>query len=143
MIYTHLAAAAVAGAVAFGGAWKLQSLRFDAKEKDHVEIHAAEQLRAFKSFERDQDKVITAQRAQTQRVAGLVSSAAGSRNELGRLRDATATALRAAEESHATSLVTATTASRLLNSCAGEYQALGERADRHVSDFKALIEATQ
>ncbi len=37
MIYTYVATALVSAALAFGGAWKLQSLRMDAKDKERLE----------------------------------------------------------------------------------------------------------
>ena len=40
MIWTHMAAAVVAGALAFGGAWRVQDWRFDAKEKERLEQEA-------------------------------------------------------------------------------------------------------
>ena len=40
MIWTHMAAAVVAGALAFGGAWRVQDWRFGAKEKERLEQEA-------------------------------------------------------------------------------------------------------
>ena len=40
MIWTHMAAAALAGALAFGGAWRVQDWRFGAKEKERLEQEA-------------------------------------------------------------------------------------------------------
>lgn len=42
MIYTHLAAAAIAALVAGSGAWKVQDWRYAAKENDRLEQEAKE-----------------------------------------------------------------------------------------------------
>lgn len=46
MLYTHAAAAIVAGALAFGGAWKVQAWRYDAAEKQRIEQEAKDLHRA-------------------------------------------------------------------------------------------------
>lgn len=44
MLWTHLAAAAVAGAMAFAGAWRVQDWRYGDKERERLEL-AAEKRR--------------------------------------------------------------------------------------------------
>jgi hypothetical protein len=51
VIYTHLAAALVAGAVAAGGAWQVQEWRYGAKEADRLEEVARDRMRAEKNID--------------------------------------------------------------------------------------------
>lgn len=50
MIYTHIAAALIAGALAFGGAWKVQDWRYGAKEAERLEEVARDRMRAEKNI---------------------------------------------------------------------------------------------
>jgi chromosome segregation ATPase len=131
----------VSASLAFGSAWTIQNWRFDARELQRAEQNTIEQRAAFKDFERGQNRVITAQSAAARRISVLRRSADAARSELDRLRDASATALRAAAASHDASLAAAATANQLLNRCGAEYQELGAIADRHVSDLRTLIDA--
>lgn len=66
MIYTHVAAALVAGAVAFGGAWKVQDWRYGSIEADRLQALAEAAKRQDKrsydastTFEKDRAHVQT------------------------------------------------------------------------------------
>jgi hypothetical protein len=66
VIYTHLAAALIAAAVASVGAWKVQDWRYGAKEAQRLESAAKEQARradridvAATGHERDKDGIRT------------------------------------------------------------------------------------
>lgn len=51
MIYTHLAAALIAGALAAGGAWRVQDWRYGAKEAARLEEVARDRMRAEKNID--------------------------------------------------------------------------------------------
>lgn len=141
MIYTHVAAAAVAGALAFGSAWRMQDWRADAHEKDRIAL-AATQERAVHAVEQaGRDAVIAATNLARTREAKLRADAAGARKSLDGLRAATDGAVTAARASHDACVVAAATTSQLLNQCSGEHQELAEKADRHVSDIRTLMDA--
>lgn len=137
----ELIAALIIALVGFGGGWQIQSWRYDAKEKARVEqILADQRLSAARDLRRS-DTVITAQNESVARLAVLRNDAAGSRAALISLSVATETAVRAATASHDACTSRAATFSQLLNQCGAAYQELGERADRHTSDIKTLIQA--
>ena len=141
MIYTHVAVALVAGALGFGGAWRIQDWRANAHEKDRI-VLAAEQERKLHAVEQaGRDAVIAAQNLARTREAKLRADAAGARNALVGLRAATDGAVSAARASHDACVVAATTTSQLLNECSEKYRELGEVADRHVSDIQTLMDA--
>lgn len=141
MNYTHLIAALLSATLAFGGAWQVQNWRYGAKEKQRAEQLTKDALESGKVAVRRADNVIDAQNQATQRLVLLRHDADIARSELDGMREQSAESLRAASASHSACLERATTATKLLNSCAGEYQSLGERADRHVNDIKTLTES--
>lgn len=66
MIYTHLAAALIAGAVAAASAWQVQEWRYGAKEAERLEEVARDRMRAEKNIdtaatghERDKTRIRT------------------------------------------------------------------------------------
>ena len=126
---------------AFASAWQVQSWRFNAKEKNRVEQTLSDQRLAAAGAIRRADNVIEAQSAATRRMVVLRADADGSRAALISLSGAVEAAMRAAATSHNACLDRATTAGKLLNQCAAQYQDLGERADRHASDVRTLMEA--
>ena len=141
MIYTYVAAGALAGALGFSSAWQIQNWRADAHEKDRI-VLAAEQERKLHAVEQaGRDAVIAAQNLARTREAKLRADAAGARNALVGLRAATDGAVSAARASHDACVVAATTTSQLLNECSEKYRELGEVADRHVSDIQTLMDA--
>ena len=126
---------------AFASAWQVQSWRFNAKEKNRVEQTLSDQRLAAAGAIRRADNVIEAQSAATRRMVVLRADADGSRAALISLSGAVEAAMRAAATSHNACLDRATTASELLTQCGAAYQDLGERADRHASDVRTLMEA--
>ena len=141
MIYTHAAAALVAGALAFGSAWQIQNWRADAHEKDRIELTAAQERTVHAVEQAGRDAVIAATNLARVREAQLRADAARARNALVGLRAATDGAVTAARASHDACLVAATTTGKLLNDSTEEYRALAEIADRHVSDIQTLMDA--
>ena len=79
MIYTHAAVAIVAAVLSATGAWQLQGLRFDAREKERIEA-AAELARnnrqaaqaASEGFENDRTKTEIKYRTITRQVEKIV-----------------------------------------------------------------------
>lgn len=138
MIYTYLATGILSAVMAFGSAWKIQSWRFDAKEKVHVEEQIAMERDARIMDNKRISNVVVAQNEARARETGLRAAADSSRAELGGLQSSSDAALRAAAADHAACTVSAAALSVVLNQCAGQYQALGEIADRHVSDIETL-----
>lgn len=136
-----LIASFISAALAFGSAWQIQSWRADAKEKDRAEQRITDQQATFKAFERDQNKVITAQSDAMRRVVVLRRDASAARTELDGLRSANSDALRAAATGRDACLERAATYGQLLSASAAAYQELAGKADGHVSDVKTLVQA--
>lgn len=65
----------------------------------------------------------------------------GARTALRGMHDAADAAMRRAADSHQACLVTADTATKLLEQCASQYRDMAEIADRHASDAQALSAA--
>lgn len=139
-IYLALAIAAASATTGFGTAWKLQSLRADALEKDHVEQTLRATELAAKNAARLSAQIIDAQNSAALRERGLRADANRSRAALGSLSTAAGEALYRANASHDACLVTARTFGELFDASAGKYRALAEEADRIVSDRQTLID---
>ncbi len=140
-MYTYIATALIAATVAATGAWKVQSWRFDAKEKERVEQQLeSERLRA-KANLRNAENVITAQNAAAARIRQLMLDAAGARATADGLRTSISTALSRADNDLAACTDTANSIGKLLDQCGTAYQELGAVADGHASDVKTLIDA--
>ena len=141
MIYTHVAAAILAAAIAATGAWKVQDWRYNAKEKERAEQQLeSERLRA-KANLRNAENVIAAQNAAASRISQLRLDAAGARATADGLRTSISTALSRADNDLAACTDTANSIGKLLDQCGTAYQELGAVADRHASDIKTLIDA--
>ena len=129
-----LVIAAASGLCGFGTAWKVQSWRFDAKEKQHAEqILANERLAATAAIRR-RERVIDAANASVLRETELRAAADKSRAAVGGLRNDTTRALRDATTSLSACIERATTLSELLNTMADAGGQLAEKADRHAND---------
>ena len=125
----------------FGSAWQIQSWRADAKEKARVEQILADQRLAAATAIRRADNVIAAQNQAETRAVVLRVAAAGARDELDRLRESTADAVRAASASQAACLERAATLGELLGTVASAGGKLAEKADRHANDVEKLMAA--
>jgi len=137
--------ALIAAVLSAGSAWQIQSWRYDAKEKHRVEEESAQALAAQRDLRALENRRHTvaaaAQDAAVGRAVDLRRAADGSRAALISLHDAAATALREADASHTACTVRAAALSGLLIDSATKYRDLGEKASRHVSDIKTLIDA--
>jgi hypothetical protein len=146
MIYTHLAAALVAAAIAAAGAWQVQGWRLG---EQITKIKAA-QLEAVNTATREARAQESArfkgvQNAETEaktRARVARRDADRARGELDRMRDTlSATRGGVPGESVAACAVRADTAGQLLGACAAEAQELARIADAHANDARTLIEA--
>ena len=141
MIYTHAAAALVAGALAFGSAWQIQNWRADAHEKDRIEL-AATQERAVHAVEQaSRDAIIAATNLARVREAQLRADAARARNALVGLRSATDGAVTAARASHDACVESSTKLGDVLKSCSERYESVARDADLWESDALMLRDA--
>ena len=136
-----LVIATVSGLCGFGTAWKVQSWRFDAKEKEHAEQILANERVAATTAIRRQEQVIEASNASSERETALRAAAVRTRGTVGGLRDDSARALRDATTSLATCIERATAFSELLNTMADAGGQLAEKADRHANDAVTCHEA--
>lgn len=125
----------------FGFAWEWQSLRTDRKEKAHAEQQLVDQRLAAATTVRRLDNGIQAQNAAVSRNRDLRDAAAGSRDALIGLHNASAIALRESSASLAACTDRAAAISVVLDQCGAAYQGLGEVCDRHTSDIKTMIDA--
>lgn len=143
---THIAAAAVAGVLAFGAAWQVQAWRMGeqiaAIQAQHAEATAKAQSDARATEKALSDKLQEAQNNATKRENKLRNDAAAARSTADGLRD-TIYSIRADLPSYSQSAAakTADTAAELLGVCADEYRSVAEQADRHAADSVMLIEA--
>lgn len=142
-IYAYLATGLVAASMAFAGAWNIQSWRCDAKEKVRVEEQITVERDARILDNKRISGVVAAQNAARVREVDLRAAADRSRAALGGMQASTDAALRSAAADHSACTVTAAALGSILNQCTGRYQALGEAADRHVSDIRTLTDAPQ
>lgn len=132
---------AIAAALGFGAAWTLQGRAIDSLKLEKKDERIARDYAARAAIERSTSAVIKAQNGAVVLATKSRADADSARTELDGLRVATETALRTASSSLDACIVGAAAATKLLNQCGAEYQALGERADRHTNDIKTLTEA--
>ena len=146
MIYTHLAAASLAGALAFWGGWATQGWRLG-EQIEAIKSQQAEAVATATREARAQESarftnVQEAQHAATKRAQTARLDADRARTELDRLRDQLATTRGGVPgESAASCTQRADTGADLLGQCAAAYLDLAAIADRHASDARTLIEA--
>ena len=154
MIYTYVAAALVAGAVAATGAWQVQSWRYDARiaelQQQHAGAVAAAQAQALSAERKITGRYQGALNDARKRSIALQGAADGARDELDRLRDEARAAIARARSASActASPEPATARDDVLGACTATIEALGRElvelakdADRHVDDIKTLIQA--
>ena len=137
----QLIIAALVYAIGFGSAWKIQSVRADAKEQKHVEQILADQRTAAASNIRRLDNVISAQDKATGRLVALRRDADASHWALVSLSSAADAALRTGQDSQAACPVTANTLRDVLGTMAEAGGTIAAQADRHASDVQTLIDA--
>ncbi len=134
----QLLIAALIAAASFGGAWQIQSWRFDAKEKDRVAQILEDTRQSAARNVRVRDNEIDAQNKAETRAIVLRVDAAAARDSLVGLRTSADAALRAASVSKEACLERATTLGELLETMAAAGGDLAEKAGRHVNDIQKL-----
>lgn len=138
MIYTHLIAALLSAAMAFAGAWQIQSLRTKANEKEHIERHAAQERDLHVLEQKRSRHALDAVNLSRASETRLRAESARNRDALVGLRASSADALSFARTSLDACLVATTTLSELHIAGATEYSELAEKAQRHVIDLQTL-----
>ena len=145
-LYTYAATAIVAGALAFGGGWKVQAWRYDAQiagmQAQHATALASANQKALDDtikMQRAKDEAI---KAAEQRAAKNAAAADSARRAADSLRS-TLYSFRASLPGLAqpAAAVAADSAAELFGACVEEYRSVAESADRHAADAVMLIEA--
>lgn len=140
-MYTYVATAILAAALSATGTWKIQQWRMDAKEKEHVEqILDAERRAAAKAI-RNQETVIEAQNAATNRERDLRRDAAGARDAADGLRNDIERVRTEAAQSHTACIERADAISELFITVEEAGRGMAQKADLHASDLKTLMDA--
>ena len=146
MIWTHTAAAILAGVLAAAGTWKVQEWRYTGQ----IATIKAAQLEAVNTATREAraqeskrfQGVQDAQAAAQTRAVAARRDADAARSELDRLRNSVATTRGGVPGESATACaVRADAGGELLAQCAAAYSDLAAIADRHASDARTLIDA--
>ena len=153
VIYTHVAAALLAAAVAATGAWQVQGWRLGAQvqagkaaleslKREHAESltrASGSALNATIAWQKEKDDAID--RAQ-QRAKAQAHSADIARRERDSLRNTIAAASRRLSDATPSACAEyAATAGGLLGQCAAQYQELARQCDGHVSDVRLMLDA--
>lgn len=146
MIYTHVAAAIIAAALAGWAGWSVQGWRLG-EQITHIKAQQIEAVNTATREARAQESarfkgVQDAQAAANTRAQAARRDATAARSELDRLRDQlAATRGGVPGESPAACAQRADAGAELLGQCAAAYLGMAEVADRHASDARTLIEA--
>ena len=140
---THIAAALVAGALAFGAAWQAQAWRYDAQiadlKREHAEVITSSAKSALKLTEHYRENADAAVRKAEARAAQNKRDADRLRTELDGLRGDLANVperIRSATRDAVDQYATAATV--VFDQCVRRYSALAEIADGHALDVEAL-----
>ena len=143
---THIAAALVAGALAFGAAWQVQAWRYGEQisdlKREHAEAVASSAKSALKLTEHYREKADAAVRkaearsAQNKRDADrLRAELDGLRGDIADVPERIRSATREAVDQYAA------TATAVFGECAARYSELASSATGHASDVQTLIDA--
>ena len=141
MIYTHVAAAILAAAIAATGAWKVQDWRYNAKEKERAEQQLESERNASKTAIRRHEAVIEAQNAAANRERDLRGAAAGARAALVGLSSSADQALRDAATSHAACTDASSKLKVVFLECSRNYEEVARDADLWESNAITLSDA--
>lgn len=143
---THIAAALVAGALAFGAGWQVQAWRYGEQiatiKLEHAEAIASSAKSALKLTEHYRENAdasvrkAEARAAQNKRDADrLRDELAGLRGDLAEVPDRIRSASREAVDQYAAA------ATVVFGECAARYSELAGAATGHASDVQTLMEA--
>lgn len=143
---THIAAAAIAGVLAFGAAWQVQGMRYGEQIADlkleHAEAVASSAKSALKLTEHYREnadaavKKAEARAAQNKRDADrLRTELDGLRGDLADVPERIRSASREAVDQYAA------TATVVFGECAARYSDMAEKAQGHASDVRTMMDA--
>ncbi len=143
---THIAAAAIAGVLAFGAAWQVQAWRYGGQiadiKREHAEAVASSAKSALKLTEHYREnadaavKKAEARAAQNKRDADrLRTELDGLRGDLADVPDRIRNASREAVDQYAAAATT------VFGECAARYSELAVSATGHASDVQTLMDA--
>ena len=136
-----LISAALAFALGFGAAYKIQGVRIELADKQRSEI-ALEAERLVSRLESQRSaQNIAAQNNRALRESRLRADADAARGAAVSLRSALDAAVQTARADPVACADTALAISRLQLECSAAYGDLAATADRHVSDLQTLIDA--
>lgn len=145
MIYTHAAAGLAGAALAAVAAWTVQGWRMDAQlqtlKTDYATAQAQAVEKAHAETIRLQSQKDAAERLARARQSDLARDAAGARDDLERVRNASAEALLLSGHSHAACIDRATALKDVFDQCSGAFTGLAATADRLDSDRQTLTDA--
>ena len=143
---THIAAAAVAGVLAFGAAWQVQAWRYGEQittiKQQHTDAALSSARNALKLTEHYRENADAAVRKAEARAAQNKRDADALRAELDGLRGDIANVpdrIRSASREAVDQYATAATA--VFGECAARYSELAVSATGHASDVKTLMDA--
>ncbi len=143
---THIAAAAIAGVLAFGAAWQMQGLRYGQQiadlKRDHAEAVASSAKTALKLAEHYRENADAAIKKAEARAAQNKRDADALRGELDGLRGDLAdvpSRIRSATREAVDQYAAAATA--VFEHCARRYSDMAQAAAGHASDVKTLMDA--
>ena len=132
--------AALAGSVGFGAAWTWQASAIDKLVLEAKDERIEQQRAARQAIERATDNLRKAQEGAQARRTGIDAAVDSNGAGLIGLRD-TATAVRSAATTPDASAAYANTVSELFDQCGRELVKVAGRADGHVNDIQALMDA--
>lgn len=145
MIYTHAAAGLAGAALAAVAAWNVQGWRMDAQLSQLKTEYATAQAQAVEKAHAEtirlQSQKDAAERLARARQSDLARDAAGARDDLERVRNASTEALLLSGHSHAACIDRATALKDVFDQCSGAFTGLAATADRLNSDRQTLTDA--
>lgn len=139
-IIAALISAAMAGLAGWGAAWTIQGRTIDSLKLEAKDERIAQQRAARQAIERATDNLRKAQEGAQARRTGIDAAVDSNGAGLIGLRD-TATAVRAAATTPDASAAYTNTVSELFDQCGRELVKVAGRADGHVNDIQALMDA--
>lgn len=133
--------AVASAATGFGAAWQIQSWRADSEEKDRVEATLENQRLIGATRTRNDQAVINAVNNGVARSAALRRDSDNARAAADSLRDEITRTVRDASASLAACTVRTAALGELCAAATESHRQLAEKADRHASDIRTIIEA--
>ncbi len=140
---TTIAVVVLSAAAGFALAWQLQAHQITKLTLEHANERIEIQRAARVVADRASTAVIVAQNNATNRVSVLRRELDSARGTASGLRDDIDVAMRASATSIDACAIAARTSGELLAICADRYIDVAGKAQGHVSDYRAVVEACQ